>query len=387
MQANQSLLLYKRHLGGCEVHKSRIPIKSRRFWMECACPIWIVGRTPNGDLVPRQSTGFSDLKKAEALRASFLTGPTADQAQGDTLAACIEKYLASRQEEIGERTYQQIKLLLGRLSDFCASRGVYLIADLNVDLMETFKVSGLPSLASTSRATSVAKLRCFLKDGYRRGWLREPLVEKVRPVKAVYEQKEPYTDAEVNLILEESLKLKGGTCRYARHPKTFRLLLDLMLETGLRVGDAINFDPSILVKGETLWVYTFLMQKQKRAEKQKYVEVFLTERLKRAIDECQWLSPRLPFSYGTHRTGHYLSNEVYSRMQTIGERCGVADCRPHRLRDTFAVRSLLSGLHLDDVSRLLGHSSVKITEAYYSRWTTGRKLRLERLVAETLVDA
>jgi hypothetical protein len=30
-------------------------------------------------------------------------------------------------------------------------------------------------------------------------------------------------------------------------------------------------------------------------------------------------------------------------MQSIGGRCGVDDCRPHRLRDTFAVRALFAG--------------------------------------------
>ena len=82
-----------------------------------------------------------------------------------------------------------------------------------------------------------------------------------------------------------------------------------------------------------------------------------------------------------------MANETYERMKTIGSRCGVLDCRPHRLRDTFAVRKLVAGIPLEDVSRLLGHSSVKVTEAYYARWTASRKVRLERMLAETLVDA
>jgi integrase len=79
--------------------------------------------------------------------------------------------------------------------------------------------------------------------------------------------------------------------------------------------------------------------------------------------------------------------QVYDLMQSIGGRCGVDDCRPHRLRDTFAVRALLRDVPIGDVSKLLGHSSVKITEMYYAKWIPARGSRLEGLVAKTLMNA
>ncbi len=109
--------------------------------------------------------------------------------------------------------------------------------------------------------------------------------------------------------------------------------------------------------------------------------------MKGAIDGCRWLSPELPFWFGSKTNKYGLAYQVYDRMQTLGERCGVEDCRPHRLRDTFAVNCLLRGLGIGDVSRLLGHSSVKITEAYYAKWVPARKRRLESLVAQSLVNA
>jgi integrase/recombinase XerD len=212
-------------------------------------------------------------------------------------------------------------------------------------------------------------------------------VERVTPHRAVYDQKEPYAEEEVEKILNEALKLRGGTRGYAKHPRTFRVLLDLMLETGMRVGDAIRYDPALVVRGEHLWIYTYIPRKQRRTEKPRPLEAYIPNRLKESIDTCDWLSPRLPFFYGSSRNPAYLANEVYERMQSLGARCGVPDCRPHRLRDTFAVRKLLAGFQLEDVSRLLGHSSVKVTEAYYAKWVSSRKVRLERLVAESLVNA
>jgi integrase/recombinase XerD len=48
----------------------------------------------------------------------------------------------------------------------------------------------------------------------------------------------------------------------------------------------------------------------------------------------------------------------------------------HMLRDTFAVEYLLAGMPLDEVSRLLGHSSVTITQKHYAPWVLERQQRL-----------
>jgi len=381
-----ALTLYRRHLAACIVRKSKISARAKRIAMDCDCPIWMYGRSGTS-LVPRQSTGFNDLAKAEALRDSLIARSKSESAQGVRIDECVQKYLASHKHELGEKTYGQYELHLGRLQGYCERRGVLFMGGLTVDLLETFKVDGLPGLADTSKSTVIAKLRCFLREAFRRGWITQSLVDRVKAHRAVYDQKEPYSDEDVEKILNEALKLSGGTRGYAKRPKTFRLLLELMLETGMRVGDAIRFNPALVTKGEYLWIYTYLPQKHKKTEKPKPIEAYLSDRLKCAIDATEWLSPKLPFHFGASKNPAYLANEVYERMQTLGARCGVSDCRPHRLRDTFAVRKLLAGFQLEDVSRLLGHSSVNVTETYYAKWVPGRKLRLERLVAESLVNA
>jgi len=172
--------------------------------------------------------------------------------------------------------------------------------DLTVDLLETFKTRGLPAdMADTSKATAVAKLRCFLRVAHRREWITQPLVHKVTAYPAIYGQKEPYSDEEIETILDGALKLNGGTHAYAKRPETFRLILEVMLETGMRVGDAIRFDPALLIKGEHLWIYTYIPQKKKKTDKPKPLEAYLTDRLKTAIDTCHWMSPRLSSGPGS----------------------------------------------------------------------------------------
>ena len=180
----------------------------------------------------------------------------------------LEKYLASRDHELGSKTSGQYSIVFKRLQTFCEKHGVLHMSDLTVDLLETFKVEGLPKkMADTSKSTVVAKLRCFLRAAFRRGWISEALADRVTGHKAVYEQKEPYTDKEVELILAEALRLRGGRHGYSSQPATFRLLLELMLDTGLRSGDAVQYDPAKVSKGEHMWIYTYVMEKRKKTDK------------------------------------------------------------------------------------------------------------------------
>lgn len=45
-------------------------------------------------------------------------------------------------------------------------------------------------------------------------------------------------------------------------------------------------------------------------------------------------------------------------------------------RDTFAVELLLAGVPIDQVSVLLGHRSVKMTEKHYLPWVKARQEQL-----------
>ena len=55
----------------------------------------------------------------------------------------------------------------------------------------------------------------------------------------------------------------------------------------------------------------------------------------------------------------------------------------HRLRQTFAVDLLGKGVPLEEVSKLLGHVSIRTTEKHYAKWVQGRQDRLDSLVIGT----
>ena len=53
----------------------------------------------------------------------------------------------------------------------------------------------------------------------------------------------------------------------------------------------------------------------------------------------------------------------------------------HRFRDTFAVAFLAAGNSIDDLSTLLGHKSIRITEKHYAPWVKARQERLESKIS------
>jgi len=384
--ANKSLVLFKRHGGNCHVHKLNLRPTLVRFHMDCECPIWIVGRTPEGREVPRQATGQTELKRAQGVRDAILREAKGDAIHGPTLVECAKKYLLSMTSQVKPRTLAQHRRILDALIAYGHERRIHHMRALTVDVMESFKDEGLPGTADTTRRANNIKLRHFLKTAFRRDWIPLALADKVLPVHAHSEQKLPFTEEEITAILDACPRLKRGTTGYAKERHTFRLLIELMLETGMRISDTIKFDPAKLVRGKSLWIYSFIATKKRKKDKPRVVDVYIGDRLKKAIDACNWMSPKLPFSYGNFSNEEYLSSQVYFRMKSLGKLAGVPDCRPHRCRDSFAVRKLLAGLDLEEVSRLLGHSSTAVTQEFYGAWVRSRKDRLEMRVAETLVD-
>jgi integrase len=377
------LTLFRRHSATCKVHELHLPAKAQRNYIDCECPIWVCGSTDKGTY-PRQAIP-GRIRDWKAAQAWLLTedGKSKDaEVHGELLETCIKDYLAARKSDLGGKAYRAYIVLLERLKKYASSKNHVFIRELNTNFYENFITYELADLAETSKSTAVAKLRCFLKDAYRRDWILESLREKVDPVTAVYEEKQPYTEDEVAKIMEAAGNLNGGTHAYAKYPKTFQLFLRTMLETGMRVGDTVRYDPTKCIWSEHFWIYTYYPEKQKKGRPKKPGYAYLSDELKTAIDNCDWLSTRYPFAYRSLAETSYMASEVYERMQSIGKNIGVKDCRPHRMRDTFAVRLLLAGAMLEDVSKLLNHSSISVTETYYASWVQPRKLRLERLLSE-----
>ncbi len=115
------LTLYRRHAERCPVHESKVSPRAKRKYMDCDCPLWIYGNTETTH-VPRQSTGTSVLAVAEAQRKALLKNGQDQKVHGPRVDDCIERFIASRKEELGEKTAASYRFQLDRLRAYCTSQ-------------------------------------------------------------------------------------------------------------------------------------------------------------------------------------------------------------------------------------------------------------------------
>jgi hypothetical protein len=80
-----ALILYRRHTKACPIHKSGLKARAKRLFMDCECPFRMYGRTDTS-FVPRQSTGFTGLAEAEALRSSLIAQSKDETVHGPRIA-------------------------------------------------------------------------------------------------------------------------------------------------------------------------------------------------------------------------------------------------------------------------------------------------------------
>jgi integrase len=161
--------------------------------------------------------------------------------------------------------------------------------------------------------------------------------------------------------------------RYPGKRDRLRAFVLVMRYSGLRIGDTIALDES-RISGNKLLLYT--------AKTGTPVYVPLPAIVMTALGNLETNANGRFFSTGDAKPQTARAN--WSRyLDTLFDLAKVHGAHSHRFRDTFAVSLLLKGVSLESVSRLLGHSSIKVTERHYAPWVKARQTILEAEVRRT----
>jgi integrase/recombinase XerD len=355
--------------------------------------MWVEG-TVNGSYV-RRSLQTASWERAQGLAQQIESAddPRATPTKVDepiTIKLAVEEYLAdARARELSEATLYKLDIIFRKqFLGWTKSEGYALLRELDLRAVQVFRASwqdgGLAKKKKQERLTG------FFWFCIRTGWITQNPTAHLTRIVVHQTPTDYFTREEYAQILDATCRLDDGVERpydVEKRGLRIRALTELMRWSGLRIRDAVTLDKTRLL-GDDLLLY--------QAKTGTPVYVPLPPYVAEAVRTVPpGLKPNLRY-YFWSGNGHPKSavadwQRSYRRLFTLArlERPdGTAKrCFPHMFRDTFAVENLLAGVPIDQVSMLLGHASVKITEKHYSPWVKARQDQLAASVRKAWVTS
>jgi integrase len=155
-----------------------------------------------------------------------------------------------------------------------------------------------------------------------------------------------------------------------------------MRYSGLAIRDAVTLGRDELKRDSRKGLYKVVTSRQKTGT---HVSVAIPEDVAAEVKAAMELNEHPQYAFwntGTGKPQTAVTNWQHD-LRHVFRAAGMPEGHPDQLRDTFAVALLEKGVPLGDVSRALGHESIKTTEKYYAKWVKARQDRLDALVSAT----
>ena len=269
-------------------------------------------------------------------------------------------------------------LWLGRLQAHCESKGIFTIQGITRETVTEFCADWAELYPSTyTRSKLRERYKSFFRYCSESQWIdRVPVWPKI---KIEEPPTLPLTADEYERLLD-AVYVAVRDRNYDYWVARVRALFQLMRWSGLAIMDALTLRRDELVHDESRGLYRVVTQRTKTGTD-------VTVPLPPAVAQELLSVPNSNAAYffwsgeGSKKsiTGNWGKRFIVPAFQAAKIESG-GHMRSHRLRDTFAVDLLEKGIPMEEVSRLLGHESIRTTERHYAKWVKGRQDRLDALV-------
>lgn len=358
------LRIYRRHRTHCTHTSER--------YRRCSCPIYVEGSL-GGESI-RQATDQTSWEAASELIAAWTASGKIGVVRVDipSISDAVAKFFEDAQaRQLQPATINKHKNLLEkRLLPWCEHKGFRHLKQLDVDALREFRTTWPDGALSAYK--NLERLRAFLWFCHRAGWIDK------NPAAALKPPKLPDKSKKVKVFTKEQIASILAACDEYPQQNSFghdnrarvRALVLTLRYSGMRIGDCVGLRTSHL-DGDKLALNT-----EKTGGK---IYVPLPPKAAQALRTIEdggeyffWTGK------GLRKSAVADWQRALRRVFELAEVTG----NPHMFRHTFATDLLSKGVPIEDVSMLLGHKSIRITEAYYSHWIKARRERLEERVRE-----
>jgi integrase/recombinase XerD len=378
--ADSMLAVYSRHYPPCP--------SSDLNYKRCRCPKWINGVLGSDGPFIRRSAKTRSWEKAEDFKRKLEEEYEAKEKGLEeasrtapalvTVNEAVARFLSSkRNENLADSTLDKLTTIFEKqFFGWTTSAGFTHITEITTADLEGFRDTWTDGPLAKKKKQE--RLIGFFYYCFRLGWIKSNPAVLLGRIRADGPPTDYFPKHEFNKIMDATYIYQPKGWVECRNQATrLRILTLLMRWSGLAIRDAVTLERRRLNEKDELFLY--------RAKTGNPVYVPLPSDVAEALREIPpgpTPNPRYFFWSGNGSPKSVVGNwqRSFRRLFKIanlrGDDGSPKRCHPHMLRDTFAVEMLLAGVPLEQVSILLGHKSVKITEKHYAPWVKARQEQL-----------
>jgi integrase len=354
------LSVYTRHSKDC-------PKKEDAHWRRCRCLKWING-TLDSQFI-RKTAKTRSWEKAEELKRAWEEAASPKKIEPVTIEAAVEAYLAdAKARELRPATLYKLEIIFRKqFLAWARERGLRFLKEVDLQLLRDHRSTWKDGALAKKKKQE--RLIGFFWFCLRAGWLTHNPTQGLGKISVDATPTDYFPPDEFDKLLDATYLYRENRWEQGdRNGTRLRALTLLMRWSGLRIRDAVTLEKSRLV-GDSLLLY------QAKTRTPVYVPLppHVADTL-RSVPPGLRPNPRYFFWSGNGDPESAVADwqRSYRRLFQLADLKKPDDspkrCFPHMFRDSFAVEMLLAGVPLEQVSILLGHKSVKITEKHYAPW-------------------
>lgn len=364
-------------------HSADCAHAGEEFYKRCNC--WKHLRWSHGGKQHRKATKSRSWAGAERSKREIelsyenaALGKPARPNEAVSVERAIQLFLQDKQgQNMKPVTHRKYRRELARFQRFCDRQGRYFLQEVGLPDLTEFRSTWPDEYPSTTTRQKVQeRLRAFFRYALNAGFISRNPAAAMSTIKVDAPPTMPLNLHQYKSLLAAVPQAFPDATKAAKT----RALIRLMRFTGLAIGDAatierskIKYDPH----RQTTRVVT------SRAKTGVDVSVPIPPDLAEELAAVANGNPQYVFWESRGGQPQTAAKNWGTDMKEVFRAAGLPEGHSHQLRDTAAVEWLRKGVPLEEVSKLLGHSSIKTTEKHYAPWVKSRQDRLDELVMGT----
>lgn len=195
----------------------------------------------------------------------------------------------------------------------------------------------------------------FMEENY---LIKVNPMKKTKFLKAQRKKKPFLKDEDFNKLLKCL-----DTSKYSEYRDY--IIIQLIFDTGMRIGETLEIDVTTDIDFQNRAINLRAESTKSKIARTVFFSLKMAEELKRWIKfKDRYIESN--FLFPVQLRDKVLDvNNFEKNYRKYCDRIKITEFSPHGLRNNFAKRCLMNGMDIYTLSRILGHSSVKVTEECY----------------------